>query len=304
MSTDLAARVSRPWWRHPARSDRWALYWLLAVPLALFIVPALAGHPAIDADNLIQNFPLRVLAGRQLATGHLPLLDPLTNAGTPLLGGMNAGALYPLTAIFAFIQPIVAWLINMIVVYLTASIGVFALCRWHGLRTWASFAAALCYSYSGAMVGQMVHLGVIQGYSFIPWALLIMVALSRRLNELDRNESAARLARVAVPWVVAEAILWGLTFLSGEPRAIASIELLTLIVVPCVLLLRSSYWLSSWRLRAAYLATLAVGFAWGLGLGLVQLLPGWAFINYSQRSEISYSFFGAGSLAVRWRRCF
>ena len=160
-------------------------YWFLIVPRVFFIVPALFGHPAIDADNLIQNFPLRVLAGQQIASGHLPLLDPLTNAGTPLLGGMNAGALYPLTVIFAFIPPIVAWLINMIVVYLTASLGVFALCRWHGLRTWPSFAAAICYTYSGAMVGQMVHLGVVQGYSFIPWALLLMVALSRRLTELD-----------------------------------------------------------------------------------------------------------------------
>lgn len=300
MNNDLAAKASRPWWRRPARSDRWALYWFLIVPAAIFILPALFGHPAIDADNLIQNFPLRVLAGQQIASGHLPLLDPLTNAGTPLLGGMNAGALYPLTVIFAFIPPIVAWLINMIVVYLTASIGVFALCRWHGLRTWPSFAAALCYTYSGAMVGQMVHLGVVQGYSFIPWALLLMVALSRRLNELEGNPSWQRLARIGFPWVVGIAILWGLTFLSGEPRAIASIELLTLVVVPCVLLLRSSYWLRSWRLRIAYLATLAVGFAWGVGLGLVQLLPGWSFINFSERSEVNYSFYGAGSLAVRW----
>jgi hypothetical protein len=299
MTPELAASA-RPWWRHVARSDRWALTWLIGIPLVLFIVPALAGHPAIDADNLIQNFPLRVLAGRQLATGHLPLLDPLTNAGTPLLGGMNAGALYPLTMIFAFIQPIVAWLINMIVVYLTAAIGVFALCRWHGLRTWPAFAASITYAYSGAMVGQMVHLGVIQGYSFIPWALLLMVALSRRLKELDPGASWRRLARVSLPWVIGIAVLWGLTFLSGEPRAIASIELLTLIVVPCVLLLRSSYWLDSWRLRIAYLATLAVGFAWGVGLGLVQLLPGWAFINYSERSQVNYAFYGAGSLAVRW----
>ncbi|HWD97137.1 MAG TPA: hypothetical protein VG246_12020 [Acidimicrobiales bacterium] len=299
MSTDLAT-ASRPWWRRPQRSDRWAFYWFLAVPAVIFIVPALFGHPAIDADNLIQNFPLRVLAGRQIASGHLPLLDPLTNAGTPLLGGMNAGALYPLTVIFAFIPPIVAWLINMIVVYLTASIGVFALCRWHGLRTWPSFAAAICYTYSGAMIGQMVHLGVVQGYSFIPWALLLMVALSRRLSELPGEPSWRRLARVGFPWVVGVAILWGLTFLSGEPRGIASIELLTLVVVPCVLLLRSSYWLRSWRLRIAYLATLAVGFAWGVGLGLVQVLPGWAFINFSERSEVNYDFYGAGSLAVRW----
>ncbi len=294
------ADPERPWWRTMARPDRWALGWLVGIPLVLFIVPALAGHPAIDADNLIQNFPLRVLAGRQLATGHLPLLDPLTDAGTPLLGGMNAGALYPLTMIFAFVQPIVAWLINMIVVYLTAAIGVFALCRWHGLRTWPAFAASITYAYSGAMIGQMVHLGVIQGYSFIPWALLTMVALSRRFKEVDPLASWGHLARVGVPWVMGVAVLWGLTFLSGEPRAIATMELLTLIVVPCVLLLRSSYWLNTWRLRIAYFATLAVGFAWGVGLGLVQLLPGWAFINYSQRSQETYSFYGAGSLAVRW----
>ncbi len=37
-----------------------------------------------------------------------------------------------------------------------------------------------------------------------------------------------------------------------------------------------------------------------MGIGLVQLLPGWAFIGFSQRSKISYWFFGSGSLAVHW----
>jgi hypothetical protein len=177
MSTDLEPSVLTPWWRPLARGDRWALIWFVIIPGVLFIIPALFGHPAIDADNLIQNFPLRVLAGQQIRTGHLPLLDPLTNSGTPLLGGMNAGALYPLTVIFAFIPPIVAWLINMIVVYVTAALGVFALLRWHGVRTVPAFVAGISYAYSGAMIGQMVHLGVVQGYSFIPWAVLLMVAL-------------------------------------------------------------------------------------------------------------------------------
>jgi len=74
---------------------------MLAVPILLFVIPALFGHPAIDGDNLIQNFPLRVLSGQQVASGHLPLFNPLANSGTPLLGGLNAGALYPLTVIFA-----------------------------------------------------------------------------------------------------------------------------------------------------------------------------------------------------------
>ncbi len=38
----------------------------------------------------------------------------------------------------------------------------------------------------------------------------------------------------------------------------------------------------------------------GAPSGLVQLLPGWSFIHISQRSTISYHYFGAGSLVVRW----
>ncbi len=288
------------WWRPLVRSDRWALLWFLIIPALLFIVPALAGRPAIDADNLIQNFPLRVLAGRQLASGHLPLLNPLADSGAPLLGGLNAGALYPLTVIFAFVPAIAAWVINLIAVYVTAGVGLFALLRWHGLQTWPAFVAGVSYAYTGAMIGQMIHLGVIQGYSFLPWAVLIMIALSRRLRGLERSASARVLLLAAAPWVLAVAALWGLTFLSGEPRAISDVELLTIVVVPGVLLLRSSYWLTTWRGRAIYASTLLVGFVFGLGLGLVQMLPGWSFITFSQRSQVSYGFFGAGSLAVRW----
>ena len=300
MSTDLEPSDLTPWWRPLARGDRRAVAIFVIIPSLLFIVPALVGHPAIDADNLIQNFPLRVLAGRQLATGHLPLLDPLTNSGTPLLGGLNAGALYPLTIIFAFIPPLVAWVFNMIVIYVTGSLGMFALLRWHRVGTVPAFVAGLSYAYFGAMIGQMVHLGVIQGYSFIPWGMLLMLALSRRLTRVDSDASFFELARVGLPWALGVAALWGVTFLSGEPRAISSIELLTIVVVPCVLILRSSYWLNSWRLRVAYVATLAVGFGWGLGIGLIQLLPGWSFINFSERNSISYAYFGAGSLAARW----
>lgn len=296
--TDGASSTS--WWRPLRRGDRWALVAMVVVPVVLFVVPALLGHPAIDADDLIQNFPLRVLAGRQLASGHLPLLDPLTNAGTPLLGGMNAGALYPLTMIFAFIPALAAWVINLIVVYVAAATGVFVLLRWHGLGTSSSLVAAFSYAYSGAMIGQIVHLGVIQGYSFLPWALVVMLASSRRLGATAPDARARDLAVAGLPWALAFAVVWGLTFLSGEPRAIADVELLTIVVAPSVLVLRSSYWLDSWRRRAAYVLTLGVGFAGGVGLGLIQLLPGWSFITFSERSNVGYSFFGAGSLPVRW----
>ena len=36
---------------------------MVALPTIVFALPALFGHPAIAQDNLIQNFPLRVLTG-------------------------------------------------------------------------------------------------------------------------------------------------------------------------------------------------------------------------------------------------
>ena len=299
MSTAALSSPTR-WWRPLGRSDRWALWWILAIPVVLFVVPALFGHPAIQADNLIQNFPLRVLTGRQIASGHLPLLNPYANAGTPLLGGLNAGSAYPLTVIFAFIPAIAAWILNLIAIYVTAALGMFCLLRWHGLRTLSSLAAAMSFTYTGAMIGQIVHLGVVQGFSFMPWALLILLSLSRRLRGVEPDATWRECARIAWRPTVWFALLWGLTFLTGEPRAIAVIELLCLVCVPVLLLVRTSYWLTSWRTRVAYLVSLAVGLAWGVGIGLVQLLPGESFIGFSERSSISYNYFGAGSFSVRW----
>jgi hypothetical protein len=298
--TLVAPSHTRRWWRPLDRRDRFALFAMLAVPMVLFVVPALFGHPSLSGDNLIQNFPLRVLSGRQLASGHLPLFNPYANSGTPLLGGLNAGALYPLTWIFAFVTPIAAWIINCIAVYVIAAIGAFALLRWHGVATKSAFAAAMTYAYSGAMIGQLVHLGVVQGFAFIPWTVLIMLSLSRRLSLEPARTPWLRYARIVLPWVCAYGLLWGLTFLTGEPRGIADIELLSLVVAPSVLILQSTYWIATWRGRIVYAATLAVGLGWGIALGLVQLLPGQSFIGSSQRAVVTYQFFGAGSLVVRW----
>ncbi len=288
------------WWRPMAHADRVAMIGIVAVPLFIFIVSALFGHPAIQGDNIIQNFPLRVLSGRQIASGHLPLFNPYANSGTPLLGGLNAGALYPLTLLFVFITPIAAWILNLIAVYVTASLGMYALLRWHGLRSLSSLAAALSFAYTGAMIGQIVHVGVVQGFSFIPWAVLILMSLSRRLRRLDGSSGWWRFAREALPATMCFALLWGLTFLTGEPRAIAVIELICLTSIPVVLVMRTSYALRTWRTRVTYVVSLAVGLFWGVAIGLVQLLPGRSFIALSQRASISYNYFGAGSLAVRW----
>jgi hypothetical protein len=62
------------------------------LPVLVYGIPALLGHPVLPGDDLTQNFPLRVLAGQEIRSGQLPLYDPYIWSGAPLLAGWNAGA--------------------------------------------------------------------------------------------------------------------------------------------------------------------------------------------------------------------
>jgi hypothetical protein len=286
------------WYRPFERSDKVFIGLLAILPWLLFGIPTLLGHPALAGDNLIQNYPLRVLSGQILQTGHLPLLNVYANSGTPLLGAMNAGSLYPLTVIFAFLPGPLAWLINLFAVYFVAGLGMYSLARWFGFSPTSSVVSALFYGYAGAMMGQMVHLGVVQGYSFLPWLVLVMLAWQRNLS-VYLEPTWGLLARVSIRWILALSGIWGLTFLTGEPRAIAEIELVFLILLGAAMVLRSDWALPSVRHRIALAVGSLMALGWGVGIGLVQMLPGWDFIGLSQRASLNYWFFGSGSLALR-----
>ena len=102
---------------------------LIALPVIIFGVPALLGHAVLPGDDLSQNFPLRVLAGREIRNGQLPLYDPYIWSGAPLLAGWNAGAAYPFTWLFAILPGTAAWTVDMIVTWATAGLGMFCFLR-------------------------------------------------------------------------------------------------------------------------------------------------------------------------------
>ena len=290
----------RSWWRPLERADRRALWALVIIPIVMFALPSIFGFPAITQDNQIQNFPLRVLSGEQLRTLHLPLFNGLANSGTPLLGGMNSGSLYPLTVLFAVLPALLAWALNVIAVYISAGIGVYALLRWLRLRPSASFFAAIVFTYSGAMLGQIVHLAVVQGFALLPWMVLVQLHLSRVLQQSIKGSRFTQRWLPAMPSIAGLGVIWGLTFLTGEPRSIAELELLAMIVIATEMVLHNGTAKSSMVGRLRVLIANGVGLAWGVAIGLVQMLPGWAFIGQSQRADISYWFFGSGSLQPKW----
>ena len=170
-------------WR---RGDVLAVVVLVAAPAVIFGVPALLGHAVLLGDDLGQNFPLRVLAGREIRAGQLPLYNPYSWSGAPLLAGWNAGAAYPLTWLFAILPGTAAWTLNLIVTWVVAGLGMFGFLRALRLRSLAAFLGAFSFVFAGAMSAQVTHFGLVAGMSWVPVALLSVLRLSQERTVASR----------------------------------------------------------------------------------------------------------------------
>ena len=262
------------------------------MPFVVFVLPAVFGHAVVHADNEIQNLPLRVLAGRDLRHGHLPLWNPYIWSGSPLLGGLNAGALYPFTALFVVLPMLWAWTATLVIVYVTTAVGTYLFLRQQQIRAYAAAVAAATFSFAGTMSAQMLHLGIVEGVSWIPWMLLVEQRLARQLLSPPGGPRRSSVGRR----VVLLGLLGGLVLLTGEPRAMADAALIVGLAVAWHALGTPARPAA----RLGFVGAVAVAAAVAAALGAVQLVPGWSFIDASQRAHTTVAFFGSGSLPVRW----
>ena len=277
-SAPVADGSSRLWGRL-GRADRLALCILVCSAILFYVPLSIAGHPLIPGDDLTQNYPLRVLSGSLIRSGHFPTWDPFIWSGTPLLAGWNAGALYPGTWAFAVLPGVAAWTVNLVSVSLVAGVGVFVLLRMLRCGPLGATLGGLCFTYTGFMSGQLAHIGLVEGSGYVAWMLVAIELLV-----------GVRTAGAAIWPVLLLAASVGLCVLAGEPRAVSSAAVVVLLYVAARLVGLS------WRLGLRLAATTIGGVSLGMGIAAVQWLPGLTFVARSQRTLDSYQAFGAGSL--------
>ncbi len=261
---------------------------VLAVPWIATLGMLATGRIWANGDNLIQSYPLRVLTGFDLHHGHLPLWDPFIWSGTPLLAGFNAGAAYPPTLLFAFLPPHVAWVINQSLPFSVAAAGIYVLLRYQERSELASTLAAASFSLGGFMVAQNVHLDLLEGASWLPWAFVAIDRIARA-NRRSRSRTDPGSQNRTWPWVLLLAASSGLMILAGAPEApLDSIVPLCIYAGWSAICSRRP----TWRVLGAYV----LGAAGGIWLSAAQWLPGLMFQLHSQRAPINYGYFTSGSL--------
>jgi len=281
----------------------------LVLPFAVFGIPQLFGLTFLSGDNLIQNLPMRVLVGKDLIHGVLPLWNPYLFSGTPLLGGFNAGAAYPLTWVTAVLPVFTAWTLTLAVTYDVALAGMYVFLRRLGIGSTAATFGAVTFAFAGYMTAQGVHIDLIEGAAWLPWILVAIHGLTERQGQGAHGAgssgggsgSGERFVnrRRTRGWVLLLAVSLGMTLLAGAAEAIIDSGVLVVIywvwrTVAGGLLRRGSG-----RALAGSVGAVGLGLAGGVALGAAQWLPGLLFLSQSQRATATYTFFTSGSLNNR-----
>jgi hypothetical protein len=177
---------------------------LLALLPFVFFYPAVCGQVLLaPSDGWHQNFGVRVLAGRMIAQGMLPLWNPYIFAGTPLLASVYPGAFYPPNWLFAVLPPGPAMNLVVITTFHVALAGAYLFARRTGRSRGGALVAGLVFAFGGFMVAHVSHTSRIAAAAWLPWVLLAVENLY--VNARWR-------------WVSLGALFVALQFLAGEPQ--------------------------------------------------------------------------------------
>ena len=205
----------------------------------------------LDSPDLaFQVMPWFQVQAGEWHAGRVPLWDPYTWAGQPLLGQAQPGAAYPLNWLLFWMPLANGWIRQalmhwyLVALHLIAAAGLYRLARELGCARLASVAGALIYSLTG-WLAQNEWPQMVNGAIWAPFVLRFLV-------RVERGDRPVRNATLA-------GFFLGLSWLSGHHQ------------IPIYLsLVCAGLWL--WRLFRAPLAAAAF-WAVTLATGALQILP-------------------------------
>src|SRR5262249_27298174 len=130
---------------------------LLFLPF-LYFYPALTGEVSLmPGEGWQQNYPLRVLEGKMIASGEIPLWNPYILGAMPLLASVYPGPLYPPNWIFAFLPPGLAIILVVITTFHIALFGVYFYMRKMKSERAPALLAAMIFSFGAFMIAHIGH---------------------------------------------------------------------------------------------------------------------------------------------------
>lgn len=268
-----------PFWRRAS-----PIVVLALLPLVAFAGPASLARAFFYYDVQCYFYPYHVMAASMIRSGTLPLWNPYTMSGIPLLGDGQTALLYPPNWLFLVMPGWAALTYDTLLQFSLAGVGAYLFGRGLRLRTLPSFVGAIAYMFSGFMTARAIHLSILSGAALLPW---VLAAVDRLASGGGRR------------WLVAAAGAIALQACCGHPQ----VPCYTVLAVALLGGVRAAErWRGGERAPAVARVGLAIAGAYALGLALagLQLVPWGELISFSPRAAgASYEFVTGHSMQAR-----
>lgn len=136
-----------------------------------------------ETDAVHTFYPILVAARAQVHSGHVPLWNPFSYAGTSLLGDMQSALLFPLTWLALILPLKFAWSLMAMIKLVLAGLGAYALARQLSVGRRGGLVAGVVFMLSGPLI---VYLQSPQGtvFALVPWLFFATDRLYRRRDSV------------------------------------------------------------------------------------------------------------------------
>jgi hypothetical protein len=236
---------------------------VLAVSLAIAFHRLLLGEVFFWGLPALQFYPWREYGFEMLRHGQLPLWNPYSGAGAPLIANYQSALFYPLNWL-GFVLPL-AWSMSVTAVLhlFIAGWGMWMFTGRLGILPLGRGTSALAFGMTGYLVARLGTYPTISTAAWIPWVLW---AIEGVLSEGRRRN---------VGWL---AMFASLQLLAGHAQTTwYSMVLAAFFTIWCVANQRLVVW--------QRVSLLVFALALALGVAAVQLLPTAELLIHSQRSD-------------------
>lgn len=252
---------------------------IIIIPLVYFYSALKGDLVLVQGDGWTANLGLRLLVGKFLQQGEIPLWNPYIFSGMPLLASIYPGSLYPPNWIFVVLSSGIAINLVVITTYHLAILGSYRYARALGFDRVAALLVGVMFAFGGFMVTSMGQTATIATACWLPWILLAIEKLYRKPSRW---------------WLIGGAIFIALQFFGGVPQ-----------MTWYTALVAGAYFLFSAALReqnhsrVRFVSSVLIMAIGGALLSAIQLLPLRELQQQSGRASITYDYFSAYSFPPR-----
>jgi hypothetical protein len=264
---------------------------VILLPVILFAGPLLRFEALYWGTPGLQFIPWRYFAWESFMNGSIPLWNPYSGMGAPLIANYQSALFYPpgwILFLFAALggAPWLAWAHTLLVVMhlVWAGVGMIRLIRWLGLGELAQAVGAMCFALGGYLVARSGFASMVWTAAWLPWIILGASQISSPILTKAGPEKRTVLLTLAVPIA--------LMLLAGHAQLSWYILLMAFAWIIYGGFIQSG---AAGAIRSVFLY-IAAGVVGAL-LAAIQLLPTAEYLLQSQRSNavdyeaaLSYSF--------------